>query len=313
MLRFTLKRAAPLLRMFEQKAIKRLASRPLSHEPIFIVGAPRTGSTILYQMITHQFDVSYIDNLTCLLHKALYTGFRLSNRLYGDNPHNTFHSRFGSTIEYSLHAPSECGEFWYRWLPRDHHYIETDEITEEMVTGIRTILTAVTNHFGRPLVINNNNAGLRVKLYKQIFPDAKWIMADRDPYFIVQSILKTRHALYGNWNEWWSLKPKGYEELLELDPIEQVVRQVYEIIRQTNSDLHECYPESNYTLFEYEQKSAQYRAHLAEIADNYNFDRPRLNVSLPEFTPRNQVNLPEEDVEAIREAIQKYDWNSIAL
>ena len=30
--------------------------------PIFIIGAPRTGSTILYQGLTNQADVLYIDN-----------------------------------------------------------------------------------------------------------------------------------------------------------------------------------------------------------------------------------------------------------
>jgi hypothetical protein len=30
-----------------------------------MIGAPRTGSTILYQSLTNYFDLLYIDNLVC--------------------------------------------------------------------------------------------------------------------------------------------------------------------------------------------------------------------------------------------------------
>ena len=36
--------------------------KPLRHPPIFILGAPRSGSTLAIQIITSAFDLSYISN-----------------------------------------------------------------------------------------------------------------------------------------------------------------------------------------------------------------------------------------------------------
>ena len=35
----------------------------LEYPPIFIIGAPRSGSTLLYQVLTDYFEVGYISNL----------------------------------------------------------------------------------------------------------------------------------------------------------------------------------------------------------------------------------------------------------
>src|SRR6056297_1278708 len=100
--------AAPVIHFFERDKIKSYGSQPLKHQPVFIIGAPRTGSTILYQALTNLYDVLYIDNLVCRFHRNLFLGFRVSNRIYGAKPHNSFSSYHGRTR--GGHSPSECGQ-----------------------------------------------------------------------------------------------------------------------------------------------------------------------------------------------------------
>jgi hypothetical protein len=38
----------PFIKRWEQKYYDKYANMPLKHQPVFIIGAPRTGSTILY-------------------------------------------------------------------------------------------------------------------------------------------------------------------------------------------------------------------------------------------------------------------------
>jgi len=43
---------------------------PLRYPPLFIIGPPRTGSTLLYQLVVQRFDVGYLANRHCRLYGA---------------------------------------------------------------------------------------------------------------------------------------------------------------------------------------------------------------------------------------------------
>jgi hypothetical protein len=58
-----------------------------------------------------------------------------------------------------MNAPSECGQFWYRWLPKEHHCIDYDEITDEIINQNRTEISAVINYFDKSTLFKNLNAG----------------------------------------------------------------------------------------------------------------------------------------------------------
>ncbi len=77
---------------WEKNKIEKYGNQPLKHPPIFIIGAPRTGSTILYQTLTNKLDILYIDNLVDKFHRNLFFGFWLSSKLYKHKPHNCFTS-----------------------------------------------------------------------------------------------------------------------------------------------------------------------------------------------------------------------------
>ena len=168
-----------LIGLWEKRMINKYGKQPLKHQPVFIIGAPRTGSTILYQVITNSFDVLYIDNLTCNFQNNLFYGFWLSKKLTKHKPHNNFESYHGNTQNYGYRAPSECGGYWYRWLPESHHFIDYDEINVKMIEEIKREITAVTNYFNKPIIFKNLNAGQRLRLLTQCFPNAKYIFIKR--------------------------------------------------------------------------------------------------------------------------------------
>ena len=226
---------SPIIKVWEDKQIKKYASMPLKHQPVFIIGAPRTGSTILYQTITNQLDVLYIDNLVCHFYRNIFFGFWLSNKFFGQKAHNCFDSDHGNTN--GLHSPSECGAFWYRWLPKERHFINYDDITDTMVREIRDEITAAINYFDKPLVINNNNLGLRIRLLQKSFPNAKFIIADREPLWVAQSLLKARYRFFGTYEKWWSMLPENFKEIQKFNFHKQVVYQHYFINKRMYEDL----------------------------------------------------------------------------
>lgn len=264
---------SPIIKVWEDKQIKKYASMPLKHQPVFIIGAPRTGSTILYQTITNQLDVLYIDNLVCHFYRNIFFGFWLSNKFFGQKAHNCFDSDHGNTN--GLHSPSECGAFWYRWLPKERHFINYDDITDTMVREIRDEITAVINYFDKPLVINNNNLGLRIRLLQKSFPNAKFIIADREPLWVAQSLLKARYRFFGNYEKWWSMLPENFKEIQKFNFHKQVVYQHYFINKRMYEDLKKLYDEMNYITIEYKDFSSDKNIILNQIKELIFYSKDR--------------------------------------
>ncbi|KFN48874.1 sulfotransferase family protein [Arenimonas composti] len=255
--------AAPLLRLREAGELRRLGEGAPRHPLVFIIGAPRTGSTILYQALTNDLDVLYIDNLVCRWHRNLLHGFALSRARFGDRPHDNFKAELGNTSAYGDHAPSECGDFWYRWLDRDEHFVDDDQATPAIVTAIRRELTAVVNRFDRPLMFKNLNAGQRLRLILKAFPDARLIHVVRDTEPTVRSILAARRSRGIGRGEWWSVKPRGYRELLSLDEEAMVRAQVARIEAQIAEDCAR-FPAGNVMQVRYNDFSPELVARIGQ-------------------------------------------------
>jgi len=243
---------SPLISVFERKVFSHYSELPLMHQPVFIIGAPRTGSTILYQIITNELDVLYIDNLACSLHRNLFFGVWLSRKIFKSKPHNNFKAEHGNTSMYGAHAPSECGGFWYRWMPKNRHFVDEGDIDDKAENEIRREITSIINCHDKPLVFKNLNAGLRMRVLFRIFPKAKFIWIKRDPLYVTQSILKARGTVNANLEQWWSLMPENYESLKNMTAIEQVVGQVHSVERQIEQDKN-MFSEENILSISYEE------------------------------------------------------------
>ena len=227
----------PVIKKYETKRIKAYGTSNLKHQPVFIIGAPRTGSTILYQAITNQSDVLYIDNLVCKFYRNLFFGFQLSQKLLGGKAHNSFKSDHGDTTRFGWRAPSECGCFWYRWLPTEKHFVDHNEVPPASITEIREEVTACSNFFDRPIVFKNLNAGQRLRMLVEAFPNASLVFVRRDPLYTAQSIIKAKRKLGIADNTLWSVLPSNHKELEGLDWPEQVVKQIYFLEKQIAEDV----------------------------------------------------------------------------
>ncbi|MEY8200574.1 MAG: sulfotransferase [Colwellia sp.] len=243
---------SPIIALWEKLKAADYANKPLMHQPVFIIGAPRTGSTILYQGLTNYIDVLYIDNLTSRLYKNFFFGIWLSRKVYKGRAHNNYKAEYGSTVRYGGSAPSECGEFWYRWMPHGKHFLRAEDLAKKDLTQIRKEITGIINYHNKPIVFKNMNAGLRMQVLSKIFPDAKFIWIKRNPLYVSQSLLEVRKKINGNFDDWWSLMPKNYTALKEMDSTDQVVGQIYSIEKQINEDC-QLFPNENTLILDYEE------------------------------------------------------------
>jgi len=298
---------SPFIKKWEQKYYDKYARQPLKYQPVFIIGAPRTGSTILYQTLTNQLDVLYIDNLICRFDKTLFFGFWLSDKLFKNKAHNCFSSNHGDTSKCGLHAPSECGSFWYRWLPTDRHFIDYDDITDEMVDEIRKEITAIINYYDKPIVFKNLNMGQRLRLLKKCFPESKFIFIKREPLFTAQSILKAKRKIGIKDNEFWSVMPKNIKVLEQLNSYEQIVKQIFYIEKQIEKD-KSLFKSKSFLDLDYRQFGNSFDNTLnicqAFIGKENKNIFQKADIKLTE-----KISLDNKDILEFQREISKLDWD----
>lgn len=294
----------------EKKRIRHYASVGEKHQPIFIIGAPRTGSTILYQILTNKFDVLYIDNLVDTFYRNLYFGFWIDNLFFDGKPHNCFKSYHGNTLQYGFHAPAECGAFWYRWLPKERHYVAKGEMPKEVIKEIKENIFSVINRYNKPFIFKNLNAGQRMGLIYEIAPGAKFIFIKRDPLYTAQSILQSKRRVGKKGNEWWSIKPKNYKKLEKLNTYEQIVKQIFFLEKQIIED-YKLFDPQNFLIVHYSElckKSEDIISKIHKFIGEYVGER--IGVIPANIKKSEKKTINDKEFERLRKEIQKLDWNT---
>lgn len=184
--------------------------------PVFVIGAPRTGTTVLYDFLTSSFESAYLTNAAALLFRSPMLATRLFSP--GLAPRR-FRGRSRMGYVPGVRAPSEAGalnRFWF-----------ADEgVPAPPAARIRAFVGALSARLGGSLVIKNVYNSFRLPRILEVFPEAIFVLVRRDVRFAAQSLLLARRELYGSDEEWFSLKPPEYDEVRDLPPIDQVVRQV---------------------------------------------------------------------------------------
>lgn len=232
----------------ERLLLKRV-SDPLEHVPIFIIGAPRTGSTLLYQVMTEYFDFGYLSNLHCVFKGSPAFAELLFRPLRWRKP-SSFSSTHGATQGRS--APSECGEFWYRFFRLRPQYVPREAADAEKMSLLRASVRALGSAFGRPILFKNMNCALRLQPLVDALPEALFIVTKRNIVDTAVSLLQSRERIHGDCHQWWSMEPPAIEDLRRLPPQEQVVEQIVQINELIESHSRELGSDRFFSV-EYEQ------------------------------------------------------------
>jgi hypothetical protein len=207
--------------------------------PIFILGAPRSGTTLLYQLLVEGLDVGWLANAHMEAPGKVSTIERRDQPRAGRTP-SDWESSHGATRE--PWGPSEAGEFWYRVFPREPHQLDEWDPTGQQRHQLRAMVRDFLDACSGPVVFKNVFNTLRVPLLADALPEARFILIERDVESNARSLLAGR-AKRGDLDAWWSARPKGADELRERPPAEQVVWQVERMNQVAREELGVLHPE----------------------------------------------------------------------
>lgn len=204
---------------------------------VFVIGAPRSGTTLTMQWLAMSGVFAYPTNLLSRFYKAPITGTQIQSlltdpsydfnrELAGDCARGVeWHSDIGKTS--GPLQPHEFSYFWRRFFPMDQaRRLTVDEWRASDVAGFARGIAGIQTVSGKPFAAKGILGQYNLVHLAEALPTAIFIHTQRDPFYNAQSILRARERVYGDRHVWFSVQPPGWEDYLEQDPLEQVVAQV---------------------------------------------------------------------------------------
>ena len=207
----------------------------ISLNPLFILGAPRTGSTLFYQSICSNFKLPFISNF--------------SNRFFSETPILGFYIQKTATVKINFDSdygktkggfqPSEGSAVMSHWFGGAHPSALASSriLNDGKERHFLNTLRSVEALFEAPIVIKNAWNCYRIQYLANVLPNARFIWICRDIAAAAKSDLAARYKTKGSADVWNSATPANWHELRKLSPVAQVVENQHEMNLAVDRDL----------------------------------------------------------------------------
>jgi hypothetical protein len=167
--------------------------------PIFIVGAPCSGTNIFYRTFAKHPDLAWISNIT----KKIPSSFWLTRIVM---------------LFRKDHRPTEANNIWQKFVGTDDESLGPKDVTATVRNYLHSVLQNNLRIFKKPRFVNKcPGNSVRMEFLKEVFPDAIFIHILRDGRAVAYSILRSRQRHSG---QYWSVKPPGWQDLLNLPMVD---------------------------------------------------------------------------------------------
>ncbi|NOS88676.1 MAG: sulfotransferase [Methylococcaceae bacterium] len=285
--------------------------------PLFLVGNPRSGTSLFMQFLSLTKGFAVPTNLLSRFYYAPFLGAKIHELL--TNPKYDFKNEL-SILENALTlesdigkakgmlAPSEFFHFWRQFLPRyDPQYLDDDDLKMIDIKGLQKGIAAIESVFNRPFAAKAIILQYNLDVLCQAFPDSLIIYIFRKPIYIMQSILLAREKFYGDTSIWWSVKPKEYEQLKDMDIYHQIAGQVYYTEKSIEEQLLNIH-ENKKLIISYEDFCLNPKAVAEVIKKRYSDFGFNLDMSIDmidSLESRNEIKIANSEIHYLENA---YDY-----
>ncbi|MFX1507335.1 MAG: sulfotransferase, partial [Promethearchaeota archaeon] len=275
---------------------------------IFILGAPRSATTLLHQIIAESGNFGYISNYLARFWKAPYFGALQEKAFEVRTTHPmSFKSDYGRTSGWK--EPHHFSYFWHRWFQfDDNHKMSQNIIKEINLKFFKQEIAALESVFNLPMVFRSLYCNLQVTFLKKALNNAKFIICLRNPLYQAQSILLGRKSIFGNTKKWFSLKPPEYFDLKSRNEYEQVTGQIFFILKAIEESLKNV-NQSDYVIIQLEKLVENTQQEMSRIIGliNENEFNKKIGEKLPTgFQNRNEKKIDDKEWELLKEYVQKF-------
>jgi hypothetical protein len=235
------------------------------------VSLPRSGSTLFYLLLLQRFRLCYFSNLMARLPESPLVVARLTRLLGGTSPPRSLANHFGNTRGWS--APNQGWTIFNRWLPGHLDYIDPSALDPAAVDEMRRTIAGLQHGCQAPFASKWQRHAPRLRALAAVFPEALFVHLRRSAEMTAQSILAGRREFLGDERAWLSARPRNYERIRDLPPVEQVCEQVCGLERDIAAD-RALIGEDRFFTTSYEEFCASPEAVLTALAPGTRLGQP---------------------------------------
>ena len=262
---------------------------------LFVVAGPRTGSTLIYQCICQQLDVSYLDNLTAAFARSPLSFARLARRPM--RPPARVDNFYGNTRGTS--GPNDGFDLWNRWEGEDRYRVDL-ELMARSTPDMRRFFSAWAAAFPSPFVNKNNRHVSAIPELADALPNTVFLLVRRDPLLTAQSLLRARAMVQGSSAAAWGALGEDADDGDDAaGPLRAVARQIAAIERHLDRAV-EALPADRVIEARYEQFCADPTGLLRRIGERIGTSFRADADPLPELNASMTVRLSESEQAVVR-------------
>ena len=265
---------------------------------IHVIGAPRSGTTLVTQLALSNIEIGYINNFIATFWNAPLYGILLSKKLLGENYQSDFKSDFGRTI--SVQEPHEFGYFWKHQLNYTDHLQQTYNKEYNLPWDkLKNILYQMCFAYNKPILFKSFLYGFHIEKAVQKMPKTLFIYIERNLYQNAYSILKLRKKMFGDEAIWASMKPHQYSFLKDENIYRQIIGQVLFLNYEYKKQLSQI-PESNKLLLSYSNICDNTVEAIEEVHNKIN------ELEAVNYDPKINNNIKENKVVIPQKILQRF-------
>lgn len=213
------------------------------YPPVFVIGPPRSGSTLFFQSMCHTFKCSYPVSFLryAWLSPALGTW---ALKTLGKEYSSDFRSKYG--LGTGLFSPYSLNTM--NLMLGRNEYPVPEEIDNRSARYLIGTLGRIERVMNAPFISKNQRYNQWVRVLAELFPTSIFLVLLRGPFGVALSLLRARQELYGDLGTWYLEKPRTYPFSDNASPEEQVVGQIWGIVEDIRMDMESIGTERFATL-----------------------------------------------------------------
>lgn len=280
---------------------------------VWVMGCPRTGTTLATQVLCHCLDVGYVDSLAARFWQAPLTGLALSRQILGNAPGKQidFFSKYAKSD--NLASPHEFSYFWHKWLKMDGNLPYDPRKADDKIDweGFHSLFMKMGNLLKKPLVFKAFDVGFHMERFSTVFPNSLFVYTLRTSIDIAVSLAKGRLYHFGTLDAWWSNCPVEYPSLTKFPWPDQIAAQILHLTEMYERGFERLEPK-RLVVLPYSRLCAEPNAFVSECSQFIGNNKEGCGHVVSQLETSFELRRPDVDADIerlLRHALEKTGIN----
>ena len=289
-----------LLSVFEKRLYARYSSpqKPL----IFVCGPPRSGTTLLSQVLINNLPLQYFNNLTSWFPRAPLTAMRLFGPWLPR--HEIGYKAFYGKTRY-LSGPNDALYLWDRWVGKNRDTVP-ERLLPKAEKDMPQFFASAEDLLDGALINKNNRLNTYAHLAADALPTAFFICLRRNPLMLAQSLLIARKEIVGQVDLPYGIDSDDRPRPATGDYLDDICQQVL-YYEQAAEQQQQHIGKDRFWIVDYEQFCHAPQQVVREVAQsilNLSLSPGQLN-HLEPFHVSEKIRVSEEEFNGLRQRLER--------